>query len=53
MNSPGAAGNLLMTPSQARKQRRLMNAFRLGGATNANRIRRAQAVGARLPGGGQ
>jgi hypothetical protein len=44
---------MLLTANQARKQRRLMNAFRLGGATNANRIRRAQNVGARALGGNQ
>ncbi len=55
MNTPRGMNNnngMLLTPNQARKQRRQMNAFRLGGATNANRIRRAQNVGARVMGGG-
>jgi hypothetical protein len=46
-------GGLLLSVSQARRQQRLMNAYRMGGATNAQRLRRAQQVGIRMPGGGQ
>jgi len=46
-------GGLLLSVGQARRQRRLLNAYRLGGATNAQRLRRAQQVGMRMPGGGQ
>ena len=46
-------GGMLMSVSQARRQTRLMNAYRMGGATNAQRLRRAQQVGMRMPGGGQ
>ena len=55
MNVPVVGGNngLLMSVSQARRQQRLMNAYRMGGATNAQRLRRAQQVGMRMPGGGQ
>lgn len=45
-------GGMLMSVSQARRQARLMNAYNMGGSTNAQRLRRAQQVGMRMPGGG-
>lgn len=41
--------NMMMgTGTAARRLARQNNAYRLGGATNVNRLRRAQQVGARV-----
>ena len=45
-------GLMLGTGATARRRARQNNAYRLGGATNANRLRRAQQMGQRMNGGG-
>jgi hypothetical protein len=45
-------GLMLGTGAAARRIARQNNAYRLGGATNANRLRRAQQMGQRMNGGG-